>query len=464
MFRWIFALMMIALLGLAGYLGAGRQQVNLDWKIFPEPVRRVEIEPVARTPITQKVLAPGHLQPARESRILPPFSGTISQVMVTEEQIVKAGQELIRLDDKPFRTALEAATRQKDAIRESYDKIREQFGLIEKQVKQWEAAYPAGTQAPAELVQLRDQLETLRKQADRLNSDFQAAETTCKNYRTTIQNCILKAPHAGVVLNLKASTGDVVGASPTPNLAGIEMGPGFIEPQSLSLLAVADTEKLVAKAWVDESDVALVRAGQNARVTIQNEILSGTIDRISSQGRRQGETIAFDASISLEIPAQIRSNLRSGMTAMIEINVETRSDALSIPVQAVVQRRFRDIQQQPTINSTSTGQAALASTKSVKASEATGRKQSNTDPMRFVRVVYIMKENKAMAVPVEIGISDEEHVEIRSGLKENDLVVTGPYQELDRLLDDAAIVTTPADYKTTRVAESPSESTGGARR
>jgi len=464
MLRWIFGLTIIALLGLAGYIGAGQQQVNLDWKIFPEPVRRVEIETVPRTPITQKVLAPGHLQPARESRVLPPFSATVSQVLVSEEQAVQAGQELIRLDDKPFRTALDAATRQKDAIRESYDKIREQFGTIEKQVKQWEAAYPADTQAPAELVQLRDQLETLRKQADRLNSEFQSAENTCKNYRTNIQNCILKAPHAGIVVSLNAAPGDNVGTPPAPNLIAFGSPSAFGEPPSLALLTVAETSKLVAKAWVDESDVALVRAGQPSRVSIQNEILTGKIDRISSQGRRQGESISFDATISLDIPPQTRSKLRSGMSAMIEIDVETRSDALSIPVQAVVQRRFRDIQQVSKLNPSEGRQVVLSSPKTATNSETTGRKPSNIDPMSFVRVVYIVQDKKAMAVPVQIGISDEEHVEILSGLKENDLVVTGPYQELDRLLDDAAIATSQAEGSPTRVADSLEKSSGGAKR
>jgi len=152
------------------------------------------------------------------------------------------------------------------------------------------------------------------------------------------------------------------------------------------------------------------------------------------------------------------------MSAMIEIDVETRSDALSIPVQAVVQRRFRDIQQVSKLNPSEGRQVVLSSPKTATNSETTGRKPSNIDPMSFVRVVYIVQDKKAMAVPVQIGISDEEHVEILSGLKENDLVVTGPYQELDRLLDDAAIATSQAEGSPTRVADSLEKSSGGAKR
>jgi hypothetical protein len=61
--------------------------------------------------------------------------------------------------------------------------------------------------------------------------------------------------------------------------------------------------------------------------------------------------------------------------------------------------------------------------------------------MRFLRVVYVLRANQAVAVPVEIGISDEEHVEILSGLEKSDLVVTGPFHELDRLLDDTPVQT-----------------------
>ena len=458
MLRWLLALTTIAALGLAAWQGTGREGVKIDWKLFPEPLRKVEVQAVARLPITQKVMAPGHLQPSTESRLLPPFAANIAQVLVTEDQPVSAGQELIRLDDKPFRTALDGATRQRDAIRETYDGIREQFGAVEKQVKQWEAAYPAGTQAPAELVQLRDQLETIRKQADRLKTDFQAAEETCKNYRSTIDRCLMKAPHSGVVTQLAAKPGDIVGGITPPAMPAMPGGAlGLGEVQSTALVTVAQTGKLVAKAWVDESDVALVRSGQAAHVTIQDEILNGKIERISAQGRRQGESIAFDATVSLDISPSVMANLRSGMSAMIEIDVRTRSNALSVPVQAVVQRRFRDIQ--------AAGIANNMETKSTQNLNATGiNRQKNTtgDPMRFARVVYVLRDNKAQAVPVEVGISDEEHVEILAGLNENDLVVTGPYQELDRLLDDTPVATDQPGLSLNRLAESPKTAPAGA--
>ena len=73
-----------------------------------------------------------------------------------------------------------------------------------------------------------------------------------------------------------------------------------------------------------------------------------------------------------------------------------------------------------------------------------------------------------MAVPVEIGISDEEHVEILTGLEKTDLVVTGPFHELDRLLDDTPVQTRVESNKSesdaTRLADSKNQVKTGVRK
>ncbi|MFM7315987.1 MAG: efflux RND transporter periplasmic adaptor subunit, partial [bacterium] len=428
--------------------GVRTQAIHVDWHLFPEPVRQVDIEQVARRSITQRIQAPGQLAFAIESRIQAPFSATVLQVLVKNDQPVTAGDVLIRLDDASFQSAMKSLVRQRESIREMYDASRTQFAQIEKQVQQLEAAYPAPNPAPAELTEMRDQLEKIRRQADRLKADFQQTDESVRNYQKTIDRCVIKAPHDGVITHLNARAGDMVGGvagAGMPNLPGM---PGALgEAQNSGLVQVARTDRFIARVWVDESDVADVRTGQMAEMSLLDVKFGGKVSRVAAVGRRQMESIAFETEIEPELRPEELSKLRAGMSVMVDIEVRSRRDAMSIPVQAVVQRRARDVQ------GLGLNDVQLAKTRGVvlsnnaaapaKAAEARDNRKKavfQADPMRFLRVVYVLRQGKATALPVEIGLSDESYVEVISGLEKSDEVIVGPYHELDRLLDQTPVV------------------------
>ncbi len=474
MIRSLFAISMILIISAAAWFAPKFRRVDLDWRLFPQPIRVVDIETVSEQSITQKIMAPGHLQAAHETRITPPFSSTVMDILVTEDQFVKTGQTLILLDQKPLKTALDGVIRQRDSIREMYDATRTQFGVVEKQLKQWEEAYPEGTQAPAELIQLRTQLEKLKKQAEGLNSDYQTAVESAKNYQISLDRCTIKAPHNGVVVQMNAIKGDQVGTAPSISQASINtmVGiPDFSKPATNSLLTIAQTDQLVAKALVDETDVSELRPGQKSMVSVHNINIPGIIEKVASTGRRQGESIVFDTVITLHVPDRDAKNLRAGMSAMVEMEVQTRQNTLSVPVQAVVQRRARDIASarfKAPEQLQSKTRMVSNSAPEAETDELSSTIKNNSDPMRFLRVVYLLRNENAVAVPVEIGISDEEHVEILSGLRKNDRIITGPFHELDRLLDDTRVEPRSRSSKSTapenQVAESSSKAKSEARK
>jgi HlyD family secretion protein len=449
MLRLFSGIILVCLVSAGAWYGVRTQAIRVDWHLFPEPVRHVEVETVARRSITQRIQAPGQLAFAHESRIQPPFSATVLQVLVKNDQTVKSGDVIIRLDDSSFQSALRSLTRQRDSIREMYDASRTQFAQVEKQVQQLEAAYPAPNPAPAELTEMRDQLEKIRRQADRLKADFQQTDESIKNYQKTIDRCVIRAPHDGVITHINARAGDMVGAAAgagpmsLPNLATTNM---IGEMQHTGLVQVARTDRFIARVWVDESDVADVRVGQLAELSVLDQKFAGKVSRVAAVGRRQMESIAFETEIEPELRPEDLSRLRAGMSVMVDIEVRSRRDALSIPVQAVVQRRARDVQ------GLGLNEVQVAKTRGVVLANNTAapakpeetredRKKAvfQADPMRFLRVVYVLRQGRATALPVEIGLSDESFVEVITGLEKTDEVIVGPYHELDRLLDQTPV-------------------------
>jgi HlyD family secretion protein len=115
--------------------------------------------------------------------------------------------------------------------------------------------------------------------------------------------------------------------------------------------------------------------------------------------------------------------IKPGMSATVEIEVDRVSEALSVPVQAVVYRRRKDLPDSPAVRAWSERSPRVPGEKGV-------------DPeARYLPLVFVEERGIARARPVEIGLSDEKRVEIKSGLEPDDRVVVGPFRTLDALRD-----------------------------
>jgi HlyD family secretion protein len=200
------------------------------------------------------------------------------------------------------------------------------------------------------------------------------------------------------------------------------------------IMSISDPNTMVVRARIDENSVPLVREGQKALVHFQNTAkltLTGRVKRISPKGTKgnsattgqanDNEAATFETIIALDSPPP---SVRLGMTTSVEVIVEERQAALSIPAQAVLHRRARDLPR------------ALAEAVEQEAQRGPGVK----DPSRrYQQVVFVNDGGKARARLVTVGISDESRAEILDGLAAGETVVAGPYRVFDKLKDGRPI-------------------------
>lgn len=73
-------------------------------------------------------------------------------------------------------------------------------------------------------------------------------------------------------------------------------------------------------------------------------------------------------------------------------------------------------------------------------SEKQQRERERTDRESLQRVVFVRSGDTVKMIPVETGIGDTSHLEIKSGLKEGDEVVSGPFSIITRTLKDGTKV------------------------
>ena len=141
---------------------------------------------------------------------------------------------------------------------------------------------------------------------------------------------------------------------------------------------------------------------------------------IAPKGNKLAEVVSFETLIDVMAKTDA---LRPEMTATVEIEVQREQSALSVPVQAVVHRRAKDLPKTDLFKDWLESRPETPSEK-------------GKDPlMRFVKIVFVKEDGIARAKPVETGISDQQRISILKGLTEDADVIIGPFRTLDEMED-----------------------------
>ncbi|HEY1263471.1 MAG TPA: efflux RND transporter periplasmic adaptor subunit [Terriglobales bacterium] len=411
----------------------------------------VQTAKAASKDLAALVSASGEIKPKTYVNIGANAFGKITHLYVKEGDRVKKGQLLAQLEnvqssadvsatqasleaartdavasDAALKTALADLVRAKsDLERAKLDWQRAQ-GLYEaaliakseydSQKAAWQTADAGLAQAEARVAQARAQKDS----ADRHISQIRANLTRADD---VLQKTTYAAPYAGTITNLPVREGETV-------VIGIQNSPGS------TLMTLADMSVITAEVRVDETDIVNVRLGQPAEVSIDaipnksfkavvteigdNAIVRSTGVSTSQQTSASQEAKDFKVVVTLQDPPE---NLRPGLSATAKITTASRSQALSIPIQAVTVRTQADLQPQKNKGKgEATVQAAVPQNDSGK--------DNGKDE---VQGVFVIRNHKAEFVPVKTGIAGTTDIEVLSGLSPGDEVVTGSYKVLRTL-------------------------------
>ena len=127
------------------------------------------------------------------------------------------------------------------------------------------------------------------------------------------------------------------------------------------------------------------------------------------------------------------ARIKPGMTANVEIEVDQREDAITVPVEAIVHRMRKDL---PT-------EIVRAFDKLQDGLDVSERVRQG----QYIKVLYIMEDDAASVRLANCGIADTRRVEISEGLSIDDVVVVGPYRSLDQLTSGKKIALAEDDKK-----------------
>jgi len=178
-----------------------------------------------------------------------------------------------------------------------------------------------------------------------------------------------------------------------------------------------------------------VKMGQPAEVTIDaipNQTFKGEVSEIGNNAvvRSTGvstsqQTIASQEAKDFKVVVTLTdppANLRPGLSTTAKITTATRSAVLSIPIQALTVRLASELK-------------APASKDAVEAAAP----PTNGDDKKEIQGVFVIRNRKALFVPVETGISGTSDIEVLKGLQKGDEIVTGTYKVLRTMRNGSSI-------------------------
>ena len=388
----------------------------------------VSTDTVQARDIVERVSASGKIQPEIEVKITAEVNGQIVDLPVKEGDVVEKGDLLVQLNPDIYEAALLRAEASLNSARSNLASARAQ--VAQGEANQFAAAKAFERAQSLLASKVISQAEFDQNEASYLTSNanltsakesvrsaefaIRSGEASLQEARDNLSRTTLVAPQAGVVTALSKEVGESV------------QGNGFTAGEVI--MNVSDLSTMEVNVEVNESDIVRIHMNDEAEIEVDaylGETFSGRVTEIGNTALNAGMN-GFSMDQVTNFSVKIRLNrssythlvegdhdhetpFRPGMSATVDVLTAKADRVLSAPIQAVASRASNTEEGEDT-------EAELG--------------------------VFLLVDGKAKWTAVETGIQDTKFVEIQGEVKEEDVLITGPYEIVSRSLEDGEAVET----------------------
>jgi len=368
----------------------------------------VSAEKVQKRDIIHKVNASGIIQPEEEVQITSMVSGWITDITVVEGDTVNPDQHLISIDKKQYQAAYDQAASQ---VKSSEANLKN----IKSQMTRTESLFAQKLISNQELEQIEASYQLAKSQVEQARAALTSREDELSKTR-------LVAPKYGIVTSLTKEEGEMA-------LGGM-FNPGV-------LMTIADLSFMEVLVDVNENDVVTINIGDTTEIEIDafpDTIFYGIVSEIAHTAQNlsmggQQQVTNFKVKVKIFDPPK---RIRPGMSSTVNIISETIKNTISIPIQALTSRPENY-------------QKLNGNKKDGKKWENKDEGESYSNIKESLDVVFVLVddfdgekalegEKYALVRPVHVGLSSEDHYSVKTGLKDEELIVTGRFRILSKEL------------------------------
>lgn len=399
-------------------------------RVQPIPVTT---EKATRRTIIETVSATGKVQPEIEVKISPEVAGEIIELPVVDGQEVKKGDLLMKIRPDSYKALLEqqqaaistaeaVSGQQKASVEKAEQDLRQAVDLFHKKLI-----------SQTEMVTSQTTYDAAKSMFQSGLHSIEGAKASSSQARDQLSKTTIYSPLDGIVTLLNSKLGERVVA--TNQFAGTEV------------MRVADLTHMQAVVDVNENDVVNVKLNDSAKVSIDAyglRTFPGTVEQIANTGTTSGtgtqeEVTNFQVKIRLNKP-DIR--LRPGLSCTSDIQTQVVKDVVAVPIQSVTIRSGDSNLSPEEIekNKERANAKEKADNNAEVENERLAKQTAKEERERLKKVVFLKNGGTAKMVEVTTGIADDSNIEIKSGLKPGDEVISGSYSAISRKLKDGAKV------------------------
>lgn len=436
-------------------------------------VTTVKIE--ARPELRSTVTASGEVRPVRYIKLTSEVAGRIEEIYVNPGDQVTLGKPVVRVDPTQLQStqeaqfaATQASLNEIQSARQAVSQAeqglvvtesavaqaRQQIVTAQIDVKTAERELKRATDLVESNVISRSEYDAARDRFDQARAKLEAQQIAVKEAmdranqqrvavreaKTSVRTSEMRANQQQALLRGSASQrSKATQLSPlTGVVADIPVRVGEYAVASLSstpLMTIADMSTINVEVNVDETEISNVEVGQQTKIKVDalgdKEIKGVVVQKnplaVSKSDTQGGlsnrvnvqEAKEFKVTIELrEMPDDVRNALRPGMSATATVTTKTKNNVIAVPLQAIVEKA------PPSPSPTIAGSAPTPMT---------------AEKRKDLKGVYLLQANKAKFVEVTTGITGESDIEILSGVKAGDEVITGPSRVLKTLKEGATV-------------------------
>lgn len=401
--------------------------------------KQVETANAELRSLTQIVSASGKIQPEVEVILRPEVSGEIIELPVKEGNYVRKGDLLVRIKPDIYEARINEINASLLTQKARVEQARANLIEAESKYSQQSTLHEKNLTSQAEYIQAKSTYESQKANFNAAKYQLQSVEAQLDQAKEELQKTIIRSPRDGTISRLAVEEGErVLGQT---QMTGTE------------LMRIADMDHMEVQVQVNENDIVTVAPGDTTNIEADaypERIFKGVVTEIANSAEVTGEgtneqVTNYEVKIRISSPhnldmagaemeqlesvenpeEQFSANFKPGMSATVDIETETAYNVVAIPIQAVTVRDFAK------------KKAGLKSESDSATVDSDDESEITVVPKEDLRkVVFVVEDGIAVRREVETGISDNTHIQILSGVENNEEIVIGSYRTLSRDLED----------------------------
>jgi HlyD family secretion protein len=397
-----------------------------------EESKEVETTAVTTKTIIETVSATGKIQPEIEVKMASMVSGEIIALPIKEGQVVKKGDLLVKINPDLYTSGYNRSLSNLSGTKAGLEQAEASFKEATSSYQRNKTLFEKGIISKADWDKASASYEVAKAAKESAFFSVKSAAASVSEAKDNLGRTVLYAPADGTISMLNVELGErVLG---TQQMAGTE------------ILRVANLNNMEVEVDVNENDIVKVKIGDEAKIEIDAYLKKQFKGVVTSISNSASATLTADQVTNFKVKVRILkesyqdlligkpstySPFRPGMTATVDIMTKIRTNVVAVPISAVV------------VKSDTT---AVKKIDAIINEDEAKKESPKTD--KKLECVFIKKGSKAKIVIIKTGIQDDANIEVLSGLKKGDVVITGPYATVTKELNSGDKITEKKDSET----------------